>query len=108
YMVCACSVSQRTTESAARIFRRPRGPVVPELRTGFATENLEGSGAMNANVATQAKGLMDRVLEYVGRGCERIDREGERLEEYTEREPGRALWLALGVGVLVGLLVKRR
>jgi hypothetical protein len=63
---------------------------------------------MNANVATQSKGLMDWVLEYVGRACDRIDREGERLEQYTEREPARALGLALGAGLLLGWLIKRR
>jgi hypothetical protein len=63
---------------------------------------------MSANVATQAIGMTDWVLEYVGRACERIEREGKRLEEYTEREPARALWLALVAGVLVGVLIKRR
>src|SRR5262249_34947443 len=74
---------------------------------GFAAGNVERSITMNAHVATLPRGVMDRVLEYVERACDRVDREAERIEQYTAREPGRALWLALGAGVLLALLVKR-
>ncbi len=43
---------------------------------------------MNANVATQPEGLMDRLLEYVGRACERTDVDGWRIEGHIEGVAG--------------------
>jgi hypothetical protein len=62
---------------------------------------------VNTHAVNPAKGLLEWVLESFGRACDRIDKEAERIEEYADRQPARALCLALGAGLLVGLLVKR-
>jgi hypothetical protein len=38
----------------------------------------------------------------------RLAEGAERIKDYARREPARALGIALGVGVLIGWLIKRR
>jgi ElaB/YqjD/DUF883 family membrane-anchored ribosome-binding protein len=39
---------------------------------------------------------------------ERLSQGGEAIKNYTLEQPARALGLALGMGVLLGWLIKRR
>jgi ElaB/YqjD/DUF883 family membrane-anchored ribosome-binding protein len=61
-------------------------------------------GALGAPLE-QAK---DQALEVAAAVRERIAGGTESIREYTVKQPARALGIALGVGVLLGWLIKRR
>ena len=63
---------------------------------------------MSTNAAVPVNGLTHWMFEQLARGSDRIEKEADRIEQYTENEPVRAMLLAFGAGVLLGLLVKRR
>jgi ElaB/YqjD/DUF883 family membrane-anchored ribosome-binding protein len=56
----------------------------------------------------QAEQLKERALQYTAAARERVTEGSERIKNYTVKEPVRALGIALGLGVLVGWLIKRR
>ncbi len=56
----------------------------------------------------QAEQLKEKALQYSAAAQERLAEGSERIKNYTIKEPVRALGLALGLGVLVGWLIKRR
>ena len=56
----------------------------------------------------QAEELKAQALEYASVARERLAAGGERIKEYIVKEPVRALGIALGMGVLLGWLIKRR
>ncbi len=55
-----------------------------------------------------SRALMEQVLQYAAAAREQIADGSERVREYVAKEPARALGVALGVGVLIGWLIKRR
>ncbi len=48
------------------------------------------------------------ALRYAAIGRRRFIDEKGRIRDYVSREPSKALGLALGAGVIVGWLIKRR
>lgn len=63
---------------------------------------------MSTNASAPMNGSAYWVFEQLAKGSDRIAKETDRIEQYTEKEPARAMLLAFGAGVLLGLLVKRR
>ena len=55
-----------------------------------------------------AEELKERALEYAATAREQLAMGSERIRDYVVKEPARALGIALGVGVLLGWLIKRR
>jgi ElaB/YqjD/DUF883 family membrane-anchored ribosome-binding protein len=50
----------------------------------------------------------ERAVEYYEEGRERVRMWGENLEAYVQEQPLRALLIAGGVGLLLGIIFKRR
>lgn len=63
---------------------------------------LEGGGSPSTEQ------IKEKALEFVGVARERVAQGGESIRTYTVKQPARALGIALGMGVLVGWLIKRR
>ena len=53
-------------------------------------------------------GAKDRALEAVATARESLTNGTQSLKDYIDKQPARALGIALGLGVLLGWLVKRR
>lgn len=56
----------------------------------------------------QAEELKEMALQYATAAQERLAEGSERVKDYVVRQPARALGIALGLGVLVGWMIKRR
>ncbi len=63
---------------------------------------------MDSGWNPQAEEVKEMAMRYAAAARERLAEGGERIKEYTIKEPARALGVALGVGVLLGWLIKRR
>ena len=48
------------------------------------------------------------AMEYVGTARERIAEGAAFVKDYVAKQPARALGIALGLGVALGWLIKRR
>jgi ElaB/YqjD/DUF883 family membrane-anchored ribosome-binding protein len=55
--------------------------------------------------AEQAK---ETALDFAATAKERLTEGGQAIKSYTLEQPARALGIALGMGVLLGWLIKRR
>lgn len=55
-----------------------------------------------------ADAAKEKALDVVATVRERLTLGGDVLKTYTIEQPARALGLALGMGVLLGWLIKRR
>ena len=58
--------------------------------------------------ADQAEELKAQALEYALTAQARFAEGSELLKAYVTKQPARALGIALGVGVVLGWLIKRR
>jgi ElaB/YqjD/DUF883 family membrane-anchored ribosome-binding protein len=58
--------------------------------------------------ASQAEEIKEKALDFVVTVRERLAEGGEAIKGFVIKEPARALGLALGLGVVVGWLLKRR
>ncbi len=56
----------------------------------------------------QAEELKAMALEYVNKTQVKLAEGSEFNKDYVTRQPARALGIALGVGVALGWLIKRR
>jgi len=63
---------------------------------------------MESSFKPQAEELREAALEYAATARERLAEGNEMVRGYVSKEPVRALGIALGVGVLLGWLIKRR
>ncbi len=63
---------------------------------------------METDSGAQAREWTELALHCAATARQRISEGSERVKEYVTREPARALGIALGVGVLIGWLIKRR
>jgi ElaB/YqjD/DUF883 family membrane-anchored ribosome-binding protein len=52
--------------------------------------------------------IKERALDLVATVRERLERTGTTIRDYTQNQPGKALGIALGMGVFLGWLIKRR
>lgn len=55
-----------------------------------------------------APGVKDRALEAAATAKESFAVGTKAIRDYIDRQPARAVGLALGLGVLLGWLIKRR
>jgi ElaB/YqjD/DUF883 family membrane-anchored ribosome-binding protein len=55
-----------------------------------------------------AEQMKEKALDVTAIARERFEQGSRALREYTIQQPARALGLALGMGVLLGWLIKRR
>ena len=58
--------------------------------------------------AASAEELKEMAAAYAAAARERLSEGGERVKDYVVKQPVRAMGIALGLGVLVGWMIKRR
>ena len=63
---------------------------------------------LRASYEPQLDDLKEQAMVYAAAARERLAEGREQVRDYIVREPVRALGIALGVGVLLGWLIKRR
>jgi ElaB/YqjD/DUF883 family membrane-anchored ribosome-binding protein len=63
---------------------------------------------IEAGYGPQLDDLKEQALIYAATAREQLAEGREKVRDYIVREPARALGIALGVGVLLGWLIKRR
>jgi hypothetical protein len=63
---------------------------------------------METDAGTLAGELKDMAMRCATIAAQRISEESKHLTEYAAREPARALSIALGVGVFIGWMIRRR
>ena len=63
---------------------------------------------LGSGIGLQTDDLKETALVYVAAARERLAEGSERAKQYIINQPVRALGIALGVGVLLGWLIKRR
>lgn len=56
----------------------------------------------------EAEELKARALEYAMNAGAKLSEGNEFVKEYVQKQPARALGVALGLGVVLGWLIKRR
>ena len=61
-----------------------------------------------SSFGARAEDLKESALVYVAAARERLAGGNERVKQYIVNQPARALGIALGVGVILGWLIKRR
>ena len=67
-------------------------------------DRIQPEGAFGA----QAEQLKEKALELSATAREGLSRGAHAVREFTIEQPVKALGLALGMGVLLGWLIKRR
>jgi len=63
---------------------------------------------LESNYGPQLDEMKEQALIYAASARERLAEGREKVRDYIVNEPARALGIALGVGVLLGWLIKRR
>ena len=63
---------------------------------------------LEASLGPQAGQLKERALDLAAVAREQLTEGSRRLKDYVVEQPARALGIALGMGVLLGWLIKRR
>ena len=63
---------------------------------------------METGDASQAEVIKEKALDFVATARERLAEGSETIKGFVIKEPARALGLALGLGVVLGWLLKRR
>jgi len=63
---------------------------------------------LESALGPQADELKERALEYAASARELLAGGTDKVRDYVIKEPARALGVALGLGVLLGWLIKRR
>jgi len=63
---------------------------------------------VGANYGPQLDQVKEQALIYTATARERLAEGSEKVRQYIVDEPVKALGIALGMGVLLGWLIKRR
>jgi len=63
---------------------------------------------LESSLGPQADELKEKALEYAAAAKERFAEGSGMVKGYVVQQPARALGIALGLGVLLGWLIKRR
>jgi ElaB/YqjD/DUF883 family membrane-anchored ribosome-binding protein len=63
---------------------------------------------MESSFGSTAEVAKEKALDFAAAAKERLNFGGQAIKSYTIEQPARALGLALGMGVLLGWLIKRR
>jgi ElaB/YqjD/DUF883 family membrane-anchored ribosome-binding protein len=61
-----------------------------------------------AGFSDQAEEFKAQALEIVSSARQRLAEGNEFVKDYVNKQPARALGIALGLGVVLGWLIKRR
>jgi len=61
-----------------------------------------------AGFTDQAEELKAQAMEYAEVARARLSEGGDFVKDYVNKQPARALGIALGLGVVLGWLIKRR
>lgn len=61
-----------------------------------------------AAIAADAHAAREIALEYAEGVRTRLTEVGEEIKAYAVKEPARALGIALGIGVFIGWMIRRR
>jgi ElaB/YqjD/DUF883 family membrane-anchored ribosome-binding protein len=56
----------------------------------------------------QAEELKARALEYADIARQKLNEGSEFVKDYVHKQPARAVGIALGLGVVLGWMIKRR
>jgi len=76
---------------------------------GHVTQSLRDAGSHVRDAAHEKIGqIRDRANEYYEQGKQRAREWEQNLESYVQEKPIQSLLIAAGVGVLLGILWKRR
>ncbi len=71
-------------------------------------DRLQSADMNEMNYADQAEELKALAMEYAVNAQARLAEGSEFVKSYVTKQPARALGIALGLGVVVGWLIKRR
>jgi len=63
---------------------------------------------LEAGLGPQVEPYKEMALEYAATAREQLAVGSERIKDFVVKDPARALGIALGVGVLLGWMIKRR
>ena len=69
---------------------------------------IDRAREIESDWGAQTEQLRESALQFSAVARERFAEGTDRLKQYVVKEPTRALGLALGLGVLLGWLIKRR
>jgi ElaB/YqjD/DUF883 family membrane-anchored ribosome-binding protein len=72
------------------------------------SNRIGATASLPGGAAPAQPGLGERALEVSATLKESLLQGTKAIREYIVKEPARAIGLALGVGVLLGWLIKRR
>jgi len=63
---------------------------------------------METGFGPTAEAAKEKALDFAASAQEQLSKGGLAIKNFTIEQPARALGLALGMGVLLGWLIKRR
>jgi ElaB/YqjD/DUF883 family membrane-anchored ribosome-binding protein len=69
---------------------------------------IQRNGPAPGAFTDQTEELKARASEFAAQARERLAEGNEFVKDYITKQPARALGVALGLGVLLGWLIKRR
>lgn len=69
---------------------------------------VDRTQGLDAGLGARAGEAKERALEFAATAREQFSGATRSLRDYIVKEPTRALGIALGMGVLLGWLIKRR
>ena len=69
---------------------------------------MDRISSASAGYADQAEELKARALEYAETARNQLSDGSAFIQDYVQKQPARALGIALGLGVVLGWLIKRR
>ena len=69
---------------------------------------VDQSQSLGSGLGVRADEVKERALELTATAREQFSGATRSLKDYIVKEPTRALGIALGMGVLLGWLIKRR
>ena len=69
---------------------------------------VDRTQALDAGPGARVDEYKERALELAATAREKLSGGGQTLRDYIVKQPARALGIAVGMGVLLGWLIKRR
>jgi ElaB/YqjD/DUF883 family membrane-anchored ribosome-binding protein len=69
---------------------------------------VDRSQGLESGLGVQVGDVKEKALEIAATAREQLSGGGRLLRDYIVKEPVRALGIALGMGVILGWLIKRR
>ena len=69
---------------------------------------VDRSHSLDPGLGAQVEGVKEKALDFAATAREQLSGGTRFLRDYIVKEPTRALGIALGMGVILGWLIKRR